>query len=142
MFSLYLTKMNVVFSDFNMDKIDFSKIHTMKYLHDYLDNDWNIMKKKNTYVLKKDETKLLVVNDVTHSIERRRLDNSINTINDIQVPLKYILCFLYNTLNNGWSVKKKKGNYSFLKKHGGKKEYMSDEYISTFIKEHFNYDLI
>jgi hypothetical protein len=134
--------MNVVFSDFNMDKIDFSKIYTMKYLHDYLDNDWNVMKKKNTYVLKKDATKLLVKSDVTHYLERKRHDNSINTINDIQVPLKYILCFLYNTLNNGWTVKKKKSNYIFFKKHGGKKEYMSDDYIATFIKEHFNYDLI
>ena len=131
--------MNVVFSDFNIDEIDFSKIHTMKYLHDYLDNDWNVMKKKNTYILKKDATKLLVTNDVTHSIERKRHDT---TINDIQVPLRYILCFLYNTLNSGWSVKKNKDNYIFFKKHGGKKEYMTNEYITTFIKDHFNYNLI
>lgn len=136
--------MNVVLSDFNNDNIDFSKIYTMKYLHDYLDNDWNVMKKENTYVLKKDATKLLVTNDVTHSIERerKRKDNTINTINDIQVPLKYILCFLYNTLNNGWSIKKNRNDYVFYKKHGGKKEYMTDTYISTFIREHFNCDLI
>jgi len=128
--------MNVVFSDFNMAEIDFSKIHTMKYLHDYLDNDWNVMKKKNTYILKKDTTKLLVRNDITHSIERKRHDNIINNINDIEVPLKYILYFLYNTLNNGWSVKKKKDNYIFYKKHEGKKEYMTNDYITTFIKDH------
>ena len=68
MFSLYLTKMNVVFSDFNMDKIDFSKIHTMKYLHDYLDNDWNIMKKKNTE--KKIKSSVYYDKDVSEMLQK------------------------------------------------------------------------
>lgn len=121
----------------------------MKYLHDYLDNDWHIVKKKNTYVLRKNSNKLIVKADVNHEYqsncnnEKNTSKNLITTnVNDIQIPLKYILCFLYNTLNNGWSIKKNKGNYVFFKKHGGKKEYMADNYISTFIKEHFNYDLI
>ena len=121
----------------------------MKYLHDYLDNDWNIVKKKNTYVLKKDAIKLIVKADVTYGqLYQCNGDKHIskstnnNTVNDIQVPLKYILCFLYNTLDNGWSVKKNKNNYIFFKKHGGKKEYMAEEYIATFIKQHFNCDLI
>lgn len=141
--------MNIVFNDFNIDNINFSNIYTMKYLHDYLDNDWHIVKKKNTYVLKKNSNKLIVKADVNHeyqSICNNEKNNSKNVIttnvNDIEVPLKYILCFLYNTLNNGWTVKKKKDNYIFLKKHEGKKEYMANNYISTFIKEHFNYDLI
>ena len=141
--------MNLVISNFNIDKIGFSNLYTMKYLHDYLDNDWNISKTKNTYVLKKDTTKLNVNTDVTNKHECQYNDdintskNIANTdVTDIQVPLKYILCFLYNTLNNGWSIKKNKNNYVFFKKHGGKKEYMADNYISTFIKEHFNYDLI
>ena len=141
--------MNIVFSDFNTEGVTVSNIYTMKYLHDYLDNDWHIVKKKNTYVLKKNSNKLIVKADVNHesqSICNNEKNNSKNVIttnvNDIQVPLKYILCFLYNTLNNGWTVKKKKDNYIFFKKHEGKKEYMANNYISTFIKEHFNCDLI
>ena len=121
----------------------------MKYLHDYLDNDWNIVKKKNTYVLKKNSNKMIVKADMTdeyqinYNNEKNTSKTLITTnVNDLQVPLKYILYFLYNTLNNGWTVKKKKDNYIFLKKHEGKKEYMANNYISTFIKEHFNYDLI
>ena len=58
--------MNIVFSDFNTEGVTFSNIYTMKYLHDYLDNDWHIVKKKNTYVLKKNSNKLIVKADVNH----------------------------------------------------------------------------
>ena len=108
-----------------------------------------ILLKEKHICLKKNSNKLIVKADVKHesqSICNNEKNNSKNVIttnvNDIQVPLKYILCFLYNTLNNGWTVKKKKDNYIFFKKHEGKKEYMANNYISTFIKEHFNCDLI
>ena len=75
--------MNLVISNFNIDKIGFSNLYTMKYLHDYLDNDWNISKTKNTYVLKKDTTKLIVNTDVTNKHECQYNDD-INTSKNIE----------------------------------------------------------
>jgi hypothetical protein len=52
------------------------------------------------------------------------------------------LAFIYNGLNNGWTIKKQKNEYIFSKKHEGKKEIFSDSYINTFLKENFNFNLI
>ena len=55
MFSLYLTKMNVqidiesnrVINDIN--KSNPGLLDMMNYLYSYLDNDWTIKKRKNSY---------------------------------------------------------------------------------------------
>ena len=39
---------------------------------------------------------------------------------------KYILAFIYNGLNNGWTIKKQNSKYIFSKNHEGKKEIFSD----------------
>ena len=61
---------------------------------------------------------------------------------DICEKDKYIFCFLYNTLNNGWNMKKNKDEYIFIKSHQGKKEVFSNNYIHTFLKENFKLNLI
>lgn len=43
------------------------------------------------------------------------------------------MVFIYNALNNGWSVKKRMDSYVFTKKHEGRKEVFSDSYLKTFI---------
>jgi hypothetical protein len=43
--------------------------------------------------------------------------------------------FIYNALEKGWNVKKNKDNYIFTKKHEGKKEIVSDNFLSRFMKE-------
>tara|TARA_A100001015_G_C14540147_1_gene537592 strand:- start:128 stop:349 length:222 start_codon:yes stop_codon:yes gene_type:complete len=47
------------------------------------------------------------------------------------------MLFLYNALENGWSVKKKENVYVFSKNHEGKKEIFLDDYLKTFIKKNF-----
>ena len=54
MFSLYLTKMNIHI-DMNGDNGDISKLtpgllDMMDYLYSYLDNDWTIKKRRNSYI--------------------------------------------------------------------------------------------
>ena len=44
------------------------------------------------------------------------------------------MAFIYNAVNDGWSVTKKIDNYVFTKKHEGKKEVYSDDYLRTFIE--------
>lgn len=47
------------------------------------------------------------------------------------------MTFIYNAIQDGWSVVKKKENYIFVKKHEGKKEIFSDDYLKKFITENF-----
>ena len=48
------------------------------------------------------------------------------------------MVFLYNALENGWSIKKRKDSYIFTKNHEGKKEVFDESYLSIFMKENAN----
>jgi len=48
------------------------------------------------------------------------------------------MMFLYNAVNDGWTIKKKENSYIFKKDHEGKKEVFLDTYLSTFIKDNLN----
>ena len=45
------------------------------------------------------------------------------------------MVFLFNALDNGWSIKKRKDSYIFTKNHEGKKEIFDESYLSIFMKE-------
>ena len=45
------------------------------------------------------------------------------------------MVFLFNALDNGWSIKKRKDSYIFTKNHEGKKEVFDESYLSIFMKE-------
>ena len=45
------------------------------------------------------------------------------------------MVFLFNALDNGWSIKKRKDLYIFTKKHEGKKEIFDESYLPIFMKE-------
>lgn len=51
--------------------------------------------------------------------------------------LMHKMAFLYNALENGWSIKKKNNAYVFTKNHEGKKEVYLDNYLKRFMKENF-----
>jgi len=48
------------------------------------------------------------------------------------------MIFLFNTLEEGWTVKKQKESYYLLKNHEGKKEIFLDSYLSMFMKDKFD----
>lgn len=48
------------------------------------------------------------------------------------------MVFLFNALDDGWSIKKRGESYIFTKNHEGKKEIFDEKYLSTFMKENFN----
>ena len=48
--------------------------------------------------------------------------------------------FLYNALEDGWEIKKNDNKYIFVKKHEGKKEIFSDNYLRRFIEQNFDID--
>ena len=45
------------------------------------------------------------------------------------------MVFLYNALDNGWSIKKTQNSYIFKKNHEGKKEVFNETYLSMFMKD-------
>jgi hypothetical protein len=48
------------------------------------------------------------------------------------------MVFLFNALDNGWSIKKRKDAYIFTKNHEGKKEVFNDSYLAMFMKDNFD----
>ena len=48
------------------------------------------------------------------------------------------MTFLYNSLEKGWTVKKRDNQYIFTKNHEGRKEVFSEDYLKRFMKENFD----
>jgi hypothetical protein len=48
------------------------------------------------------------------------------------------MLFIYNAINDGWSIKKTKDSYIFSKNHEGRKEIFSEDYLLTFMKDNFD----
>jgi hypothetical protein len=52
------------------------------------------------------------------------------------------MTFFYNALEDGWEIKKQGNKYIFTKKHEGKKEVFSEDYLKRFIKMNFDINKI
>ena len=48
------------------------------------------------------------------------------------------ILFIYNALQDGWSIKKTDNFYIFKKKHENKKKYLSEDYLKNFILKYNN----
>ena len=64
-------------------------------------------------------------------------ESNIGQIEIDQDKFKKML-FLYNALENGWSIKKREKCYIFTKNHEGKKEIFDESYLSMFMKDNCN----
>ena len=62
------------------------------------------------------------------------------------VSIDYIkfqkMALLYNSLENGWTVKKRGEKYIFIKNHNGKKEVYLDNYLRRFMVENLDINKI
>ena len=63
------------------------------------------------------------------------LDNENFKIDSIKFQ-KMLL--LYNSIEEGWSIKKIGDSYVFKKNHEGKKEILDEKYLLTFMKSNFD----
>ena len=52
------------------------------------------------------------------------------------------MAFIFNALDNGWTIKKNKNAYIFSKKHEGKKEVFLDNYLKRFMVRNFDIENI
>ena len=58
-------------------------------------------------------------------------------------PIKlHKMAFLYNALEEGQKINKKKDMYIFTKNHEGKKEVFLDNYLKTFLENNFDINKI
>lgn len=64
--------------------------------------------------------------------------SSVNSRVSLEIQKFQKMVFLYNALENGWSIKKRKDKYVFLKNHEGKKEVFDETYLSSFMKQNMN----
>ena len=48
------------------------------------------------------------------------------------------MLFVFNAINDGWSIKKRQDAYIFSKNHEGKKEVFEDNYLDQFMKSNFD----
>lgn len=52
------------------------------------------------------------------------------------------MAFLFNALENGWSVRKENNYYVFKKNHEGKKEVYLDKYLQQFLSKNLDLENI
>lgn len=64
------------------------------------------------------------------------MDISYSIPNNNQLDKKTFtkMNFLYNAINEGWTVTKQKNKYVFTKRHDGKKEVFSESFLDTFVQ--------
>jgi len=66
----------------------------------------------------------------------------INSDTQIDYLTLQKMAFLYNALQDGWSIYKNKEKYIFTKKHENNKEVFLDEYLQKFITKNFDINKI
>ena len=66
--------------------------------------------------------------------------NNELTLENVDFQKFQKMAFIYNALDEGWQVIKKTDRYIFTKKHEGRKEVLSDDYLKKFIVKNFSLD--
>ena len=65
------------------------------------------------------------LSDCIKKIEPTKIDN---------IELQKMI-FIFNALENGWTIKKNNEKYIFQKKHNNKKEIFLDNYLKKFVNK-------
>lgn len=78
-------------------------------------------------------------NEIVINIENNSQEKCIINIENIKFQK---MLFLFNAINDGWSIKKKNDSYIFKKNHGNRKEIFLDNYLHTFVKGNFDINKI
>ena len=69
---------------------------------------------------------------------RENIEVNLLTQPEIETVKFQKMCFLFNALESGWSIKKRGESYIFTKNHEGKKEVFDESYLSIFMKDNAN----
>ena len=66
---------------------------------------------------------------------------NLNTIKVDAIKMQKMV-FIYNALEEGWNIEKRKDLYIFNKKHENKKEVYLDDYLRSFIEGNIDFNKI
>ena len=69
------------------------------------------------------------------TVKNINLDNNL----DIDNILLQKMIFLYNSLDEGWTIKRDKKSYILTKKHENKKEVYNDSYLTDFVTANMSF---
>ena len=74
------------------------------------------------------------------------LESSLKDLENDNIKVDAIkfqkMLLLFNSIEHGWSVKKRNGSYVFTKNHEGKKEVLEDSYLVKFMKTNLDLNKI
>ena len=70
------------------------------------------------------------------------IDKDISNTMQIDAIKLHKMAFLYNALEEGWRINKKKDMYVFTKNHENKKEVFLDNYLKQFLEQNFDINRI
>jgi hypothetical protein len=83
---------------------------------------------------------------MTNEVNNNEIKDIEITINDKSIKIDTIIfqkmMFLYNSINDGWTIKKREDSYIFSKNHEGKKEILHNDYLHSFMKNNFDINKI
>ena len=91
---------------------------------------FNLVLQQNTFIV-------MLPNLVSNYRYMSNQTIDIDLENDPFVDYKNLqkMIFIHNALLDGWSVTMKNDKYIFTKKHEGRKEVLSNDYLKTFIEK-------
>jgi hypothetical protein len=90
---------------------------------------FNLVFKENTFIV---IMAILVSNYKYMNNQNISIDVENDSLMDYKSLQKMV--FIHNALLDGWAVQMKTDKYIFTKKHEGRKEVLSDDYLRTFIE--------
>lgn len=90
---------------------------------------FNLVFKQNTFIV-------MLPNLVSNYRYMSNQNIDIDVENDHLMDYKSLqkMIFIHNALLDGWTVTMKNDKYIFTKKHEGRKEVLSDDYLRAFIE--------
>jgi hypothetical protein len=64
------------------------------------------------------------------------MDIHVSLDNNMKIDKKLFtkMNFIYNAIEDGWTVSKRRDKYVFTRSHDKRREILSDDYLSAFIK--------
>lgn len=126
-------------------RISLQMYYKMKYIKNTLDKNFEIKKRGDIIFMKnKNEKEIISEENLKRSILEKleiKKMNKVLELESINKDLRHeilLMLFLVNTLENGWSIRKKEESYIFSKRHENRKEVYSDDYLVSFLRKNFS----
>lgn len=113
------------------------KLYTLTTDQKYLENDGGRESRETNQNLLKTKKDIIPLEDGIKALKYIIENQKIDINNEIKNKI-YVMNFVMNTLENGWTIRKKNDNFVFRKKHKNRDEVYSDDYLINFLKINVN----